>query len=100
MAFANSLHTQYLGTSAGIGGMRHAFDMLKWKGLLSQSTKGPFWHHLDKAIKHISKAHFSACWLATANVATLAEFKTKTPGELKELSEQILLEHASSEALF
>ncbi|KIK03028.1 hypothetical protein K443DRAFT_64105, partial [Laccaria amethystina LaAM-08-1] len=29
MAFANSLHKQYLGTSAGIGGLRHAFDSVK-----------------------------------------------------------------------
>ncbi|KAJ6579011.1 hypothetical protein B0H10DRAFT_1750856, partial [Mycena sp. CBHHK59/15] len=29
MAYANSLHKQYLGTSAGIGGLRQAFDVLK-----------------------------------------------------------------------
>jgi hypothetical protein len=29
MAVANSLHKQYLGTSAGIGGMHQAFDILK-----------------------------------------------------------------------
>ncbi|KAF8224943.1 hypothetical protein L208DRAFT_450489 [Tricholoma matsutake] len=54
MAVANSLHKQYLGTSAGIGGMRQAFDILKRKGLVTQSIKGPFWHHLDEAIHHIS----------------------------------------------
>ena len=75
MAIANSLHKQYLGTSTGIGGMCHAFNNLKRKGLISQSIKGPFWHHLDEAIKHISEAHFWAAWIKTANVKSIAELK-------------------------
>jgi hypothetical protein len=71
MAFANSLHKQYLGTSAGIGGMRQAFDVLKRKGLVIQSTKGPFWHHLDEAIHHISEAHFRSSWLVVRGVSKI-----------------------------
>ena len=99
MAFANSLHKQYLGTSAGIGGMRHAFDNLKRKGLISQSIKGPFWHHLDEAIKHISEAHFQAAWIETANVKSLTELKRKSPFELKELSQKVYRHHCSREAI-
>jgi hypothetical protein len=86
MAVANSLHKQYLGTSTGTGGLRHAFDNLNRKGLISQSTKGPFWHHLDEAIKHISEAHFRAAWIETANVKSLTELKSKSPIQLKEPS--------------
>ncbi|KAF9242900.1 hypothetical protein BU15DRAFT_60190 [Melanogaster broomeanus] len=50
MAFANSLHKQYLGTSAGIGGLQQAFDVLQCKGLQKPETKGPFWAHLDEAL--------------------------------------------------
>ncbi|KAJ7841734.1 hypothetical protein B0H14DRAFT_3109343 [Mycena olivaceomarginata] len=53
---------QYLGNSAAIGSLRQAFDVLKRKGLITQSTKGPFWHHLDEALHHISEAHFRASW--------------------------------------
>jgi hypothetical protein len=52
MALANSLHKQYPSTSANIGGLRQAFDMLNRKGLISQATKGPFWHKLDEAKDH------------------------------------------------
>jgi hypothetical protein len=99
MAVANSLHKQYLGTSTGIGGLRHAFDNLNRKGLISQSTKGPFWHHLDEAIKHISEAHFRAAWIETANVKSLAELKSKSPTQLKELSQKIFRHHCSREAI-
>ncbi|KAJ7440734.1 hypothetical protein FB451DRAFT_1058621 [Mycena latifolia] len=99
MALANSLHKQYLSTSANIGGLRQAFDVLNRKGLISQATKGPFWHNLDEAIKHISEAHFRACWLVTGNVESIAELKTKTPTELRAMATQIICEHASREAL-
>ncbi|KAF8153869.1 hypothetical protein B0H34DRAFT_753337 [Crassisporium funariophilum] len=99
MAFANSLHKQYLGTSAGIGGMRHAFDLLKRKGLISQATKGPFWHHLDEAINHISEAHFRAAWLEAANVKSFTELKNKSPIQLKQLSEKVFNDHCSRAAV-
>ncbi|KAJ6586278.1 hypothetical protein DFH09DRAFT_910806 [Mycena vulgaris] len=99
MAFANSLHKQYLGVSSAIGSLRQAFDLLKRKGLISQSTKGPFWHHLDEALHHISEAHFRSSWLEVGNVATLAELKSKSPAELRQLAAKLIRKHASREAL-
>lgn len=99
MAFANSLHKQYLGTSAGIGGLRQAFDILKRKGLVTQSTKGPFWHHLDEAIHHISEAHFRATWLTVGKVKSMAELNKRPPHELRDLAEKIVREDACHEVL-
>ncbi|KAJ7904125.1 hypothetical protein B0H13DRAFT_2233915 [Mycena leptocephala] len=90
---------QYLSTSANIGGPRQAFDVLNRKGLISQATKGPFWHNLDEAIKHISEAHFRACWLVVGNVESLAELKALSPTQLRVMARKILREHASREAL-
>ncbi|KAM5538412.1 hypothetical protein V8D89_008014 [Ganoderma adspersum] len=70
MAFANSLHTQYLGTSAGIG-LRKVFEMLGQKGLLKQETK------------------------EVREVDDLSKLATKTPRELVDLFEKIVAEHAS-----
>jgi hypothetical protein len=99
MAFANSIHKQYLGTSAAIGSLRQAFDILKRRGLITQSTKGPFWHNLDEAIHHISEAHLRACWLDVGKVDTLGDLKTKSPRELLNLASTIIREYASREAL-
>ncbi|KAJ7934693.1 hypothetical protein B0H13DRAFT_1591380 [Mycena leptocephala] len=99
MALANSLHKQYLSTSANIGGLRQAFDVLNHKGLISQATKGPFWHNLDEAIKHISESHFRVCWLVVGNVESLADLKVKTPRQLRDMATKIIREHASRKAL-
>jgi len=40
MAFANSLHKQYLGTSSGRG-LKQAFEFLERKGLAKVLTRGP-----------------------------------------------------------
>ncbi|KAJ6477200.1 hypothetical protein C8R47DRAFT_1178829 [Mycena vitilis] len=99
MALANSLHKQYLSNSANIGGLRQAFDILKRKGLISQATKGPFWHNLDEAIKHISEAHFRACWLTVGNVKSIDELKALSPTQLRVMATKIIREHASRQAL-
>jgi hypothetical protein len=99
MAFANSIHKQYLGNSAAIGSLRQAFDVLKRKGLITQSTKGPFWHHLDEALHHISEAHFRASWLDVGNVENLADLKSKSPQELRDLAATLIRKHASREAV-
>ncbi|KAJ7722007.1 hypothetical protein B0H16DRAFT_1790019 [Mycena metata] len=99
MAFANSIHKQYLGNSAAIGSLRQAFDILKRKGLITQSTKGPFWHNLDEAIHHISEAHFRASWLDMGKVENLAELKSRSPAQLRELASTLIREHASREAV-
>ncbi|KAK6971606.1 hypothetical protein R3P38DRAFT_3336690 [Favolaschia claudopus] len=99
MAFANSIHKQYLGTSAVIGSLRQAFDVLKRKGLITQSTKGPFWHNLDEALHHISEAHLRACWLDLGNIDNLAALKSKSPAELRQMAAQLIRKYASREAL-
>lgn len=99
MAVANSLHKQYLGTTVGTGSLRQAFELLKRKGLITSSTKGPFWHHLDEAIAHISEAHFWATWIASTGVQSLAELKSCSPEQLKTYAKCIYHEHASRRAL-
>ncbi|KAF9492602.1 hypothetical protein BDN71DRAFT_1483751 [Pleurotus eryngii] len=99
MAVANSLHGQYYGTSAGVDGLRHAFDLLEHKKLVTQSMKGPFWHHLDEALHHISEAHFRACWLKLGSVQSLAELTSKSPMQLQALATQILNNLASRNAV-
>ena len=100
MTFANSLHKQYLMNSAVIGSLRQAFDVLNRKGLIIQSTKGPFWHDLDEAIYHIAEAHFRSCWLLVGGVENIKELTKKSPVELRGMALKILKEHASQAALF
>ncbi|KIL54589.1 hypothetical protein M378DRAFT_18744 [Amanita muscaria Koide BX008] len=100
MTFANSLHKQYLMSSATIGSLRQAFDVLNRKGLVLQSTKGPFWHNLDEAIHHIAEAHFRTCWLVVGQVDSLKDLTKKSPLDLKEMALKIVREHASQHALF
>ncbi len=52
MAFAQSLHKQYLGTVKSQG-LWKSFNVMKRKGLLTTSIWGPFHHHLDEALKHV-----------------------------------------------
>src|SRR5258707_989 len=89
MVFANSLHKQYLGTPAGIGRIHQAASLLQQNGLLTQSTQGPFWHHLDEALWHIGEAHFRVSWLAVGNMKSILELKTKTPAELQGLAQTL-----------
>ncbi|KAJ3765421.1 hypothetical protein FB446DRAFT_655330 [Lentinula raphanica] len=100
MAFANSLHKQYLGTSGTIGSLRHAFDILKRKGLITTATKGPFWHHLDEAIHHISEAHFLASWLSVSGCQNISDLTHHTPMALRELACKVVQERASRSALY
>ena len=99
MAFANSLHKQYLGTSAGIGGLRQAFDVLQRKGLQKSETKGPFWAHLDEALHHIGEAHLRASWLVATGASSLSELNRKSPAELYSLAMKVYTEHASRGAV-
>lgn len=98
MTFATSLHKQYLGTAGGHG-LRQAFGLLQRKGLNTTSVKGPFHHHLDEAIKHISEAHFRCCWLEVGKVDNLAALRSRSPSQLRKLAEKIVQDCASSEAL-
>ena len=95
---ANSLHHQYLGTSAGIG-LQRAFDLLNRKGLQSVQTKGLFWHHLDEALWHVGEGSFRACWLSIGNVNGLEELTSRAPEALVSMAEVIYDTLASREAL-
>ncbi len=94
MAFANSLHTQYLGNSVGIG-LKKAFETLGRKGLAKVETKGIFWHNLDEALWHVGEANFLSLWLSVAGVDKLEDLQKKTPEELAELADVIYNEHVS-----
>ena len=98
MAFANSLHKQYLGTTAGWG-LMHAFTLLSRKGLSTVQTCGPFHQQLHEAILHVAEGHFCACWKVVGNVEDLAELHSKSPMELFNLAQDIINKLASSQAI-
>ncbi|KLO04433.1 hypothetical protein SCHPADRAFT_947696 [Schizopora paradoxa] len=96
--FGNTLHKQYLG-SARSRGLKHAFALLKKRGLNNVSTKGPFHHHLNEALHHITCAHIRACWLVVGQSEKLSDLRSQSPQKLRELAGRILRQHASSIAL-
>ncbi|KAF6746516.1 hypothetical protein DFP72DRAFT_823129 [Ephemerocybe angulata] len=98
MAYANSLHRQYLGTERGRG-LQHAFDLLNRKGLTKVLTQGPFHHNLDEALRHVAEAHIREDWLEVAEVESLAELRSRPAEELKRLAMRVVKKRASSEAL-
>ncbi|KXN83941.1 hypothetical protein AN958_00792 [Leucoagaricus sp. SymC.cos] len=98
MAFAKSLHKQYLGTNHGRG-LRQSFNLLNKKGLIETSTKGPFHHNLNEALYHIAEAHILEDWLHVAEVETLEDLRSRTPEDLKILAEKLVETRASTEAL-
>ncbi|OJT15551.1 hypothetical protein TRAPUB_6526 [Trametes pubescens] len=98
MAFANSIHAQYLGTSAGIG-LRKAFETLGRKGLMKAETKGVFWHHLDEALWHVGEANFLSLWAMVGNVKDVAELAHRSPEELVAILDDIVANHASRDAV-
>lgn len=98
MAFANSLHKQYLGTSKGRG-LSQAFDLMERKGLGVVSTKGPFHHNLEEALYHVAEAHLRVDWLLVSGVESLNDLRNKSPQELADLASKIVRDHASSEAM-
>ncbi|KAH8093843.1 hypothetical protein BXZ70DRAFT_897167 [Cristinia sonorae] len=97
MQFANSLHSQHLGTSGGIG-LRKAFEVLGRKYLLKQETKGIFWHHLDEALWHVGEANFLSCWMQEGRVNDLADLVNKTPAELADMADKVYTNYASQRA--
>ncbi|KAJ7128465.1 hypothetical protein C8R44DRAFT_732809 [Mycena epipterygia] len=76
---------RYLGISAGIGGLRQVFDVLKRKGLISQSTKGPFWHNLDEALHHFSQVQFHETWLDIGKASWLNSYECMPPEKLNKI---------------
>lgn len=98
MAYANSLHKQYLGTSSGRG-LKQAFELLERKGLAKVLTKGPFHHNLDEALYHVAEAHIREDWLVVSGTNNLSELRSRSPEELRKLAEKLVQRHASSQAL-
>ncbi|KAF8673067.1 hypothetical protein AX14_005425 [Amanita brunnescens Koide BX004] len=99
MAFALSLYKQHYGNSSSVGQLRHAFDLLHKKKMSSPATKGPFWNDLDEALRHVSEAHFRACWLELTGVNNLDELKKQSPLQLHAHAINILDRYASMAAL-
>lgn len=98
MAYANSLHRQYLGTAKGRG-LQHAYILLKRKGLSKINTKGPFYHNLNEALYHVAEAHMRACWLDLTGAQSLRDLREKTPAELYDLSASLQETYGSSVAM-
>ncbi|KAI0668429.1 hypothetical protein C8Q78DRAFT_1098590 [Trametes maxima] len=90
MAFANSLHAQYLGTTA--------FETLGRKNLLKPETKGVFWQHLDEALWHVGEGNFLSLWATVSGVDDITELATWTPDELITLRDKIYDYHVSAAA--
>lgn len=98
MAWATSIHKQYLGTSQSRG-LKQAFLLLEKKGLTKPLIKGPFHHDLEEALFHISEAQIRVDWLEEGNVEQLADLRKYTPQQLYKLAEKIVKNRASSEAI-
>jgi len=98
MAFANSLHKQYLGTAAGQGLMQ-VFTLLKRKGLGNSAMKGPFHHDLVEALYHVAEAHVQIDWLTVTKAKCLGELRSCSPDELLIYAHKLVNEHASSNAV-
>ena len=98
MAFANSLHKQYLGMAAGRGLMQ-AFTLLKCKGLGSSAMKGPFHHDLIEALYHVAEVHVRIDWLTVTKAKCLKELQSWPPAKLLEYAHKLVDEHASSNAV-
>jgi hypothetical protein len=98
MAFANSLHKQYLGTNQGRG-LRQSFNLLNKKGLIQVSTQGPFHHNLEEALYHIAEAHILEDWLVISGAKSLSDLQEYAPDDLMAIATRILRHRASTEAL-
>ncbi|PPQ87206.1 hypothetical protein CVT24_010233, partial [Panaeolus cyanescens] len=99
MAFANSLHKQYLGTSKGRG-LHQAFEALNRKGLYKTRTQGPFYHDLVEALYHVAEAHIRVDWCRIGCVTSLKDLRSLSAHSLYDLAKKMIVNtHASSEAL-
>lgn len=98
MAYANTFHKQYLGTSRGRG-LSQAFELLNKKGLGTTATQGPFYHDLNELLYHVAEAHLREDWLVVSGAKSLEELRVKSPEELVSLANRIVDERASSEAI-
>ncbi|CDO69445.1 hypothetical protein BN946_scf184817.g5 [Trametes cinnabarina] len=98
MAFANSLHRQYFGSTRGRG-LHQAFGLLHQKGLQNVKIKGTFYHHLHEGILHVAEGHFRDCWRKAGEVKELSELRKRSPEDLWMLAEKIVQNYASNDAI-
>ncbi|KAF9784431.1 hypothetical protein BJ322DRAFT_1109142 [Thelephora terrestris] len=98
MAFATSLHRQYYGVKAGFG-LARAFEVLGKKGLVTAKVKGNWFHDFEESLKVIVTAHLLCIWLQITGTTSVNDLWSKSPDELKQFSEHIVLEFASTAAL-
>ncbi|TFY59955.1 hypothetical protein EVJ58_g5445 [Rhodofomes roseus] len=98
MAFGKSLHRQYLGTEAGFG-LKHAFEVLRRKGLDNVSTQGPFHDNFEHALYDIMDARIRTLWLVLTGATSLADLRARAPEELATLAARIVHEYASMWAM-
>ncbi|KAF8431619.1 hypothetical protein L210DRAFT_3415728 [Boletus edulis BED1] len=95
MAFANSMHKQYLGTNAGRG-LMHAFTVLERKGLHTVQTRGPFHQQLHDAIYHVTEARIRDCWRVVSWSDDLTDLRQRNPADLHRLATVIVDQLSSS----
>ncbi|KAL1751433.1 hypothetical protein FB107DRAFT_222078, partial [Schizophyllum commune] len=98
MAFANSLHKQYLGSTRGYG-LARVFNVLNRPGLGRIQTKGIFYHNLNEAIYHVAEAHIRVDWKAITGVQDLADLRDKSASQLLQYATEIHDQRASGMAL-
>ncbi|KAI0696103.1 hypothetical protein BC835DRAFT_1414500 [Cytidiella melzeri] len=94
IAQEDSIHKQHLTT--GIGGLKHAFDLLKCKGLHFMSVQGNFHQKVCNAYHHILEAHILDVWEVVGGVDHLAKLREKSPEVLVSLAEGIVENYAST----
>lgn len=94
MAFGKSLHKQYFGTEAGFG-LKHAFEILRRRGLDNVSTQGPFHETLEHALYDTMEARIRALWLVVSGATRLEELRSQDPEVLASMAQQIIREYAS-----
>ncbi|KAJ3552472.1 hypothetical protein NM688_g4131 [Phlebia brevispora] len=98
MSLCHSFHHQFYGSSRNIG-LRHAFDILKRKGLASPSTQGNFYQMLSEALLHVAEAHFRDLWCVVAGIDSLEKLRDYSPEQLLNFANIILDKYASTNAL-
>jgi hypothetical protein len=94
ITWSQSLHSEYF-TDKSEHGLSSAFDLLERKGLRKPATKGTFFHTLEEALIHTAEARFRDLWLIVSGCNSLAELRSKSGEELRELAEIIYSKYAS-----
>jgi hypothetical protein len=98
MAFASSLHDQFMGTTLGHS-LAHVFKALNQKGLQAAVNKGLFHHHLHEALLHVLEVHILSCWLKVSGNSKLVDLGSVPPAQLLAWARELEMCYASSDAL-